>query len=84
MKINNGKYTKLKTLEDKIKFTDNIKEIENHLILFEEQLLDGMYQCKKEIELDYKQILATQLGTSKYAKRIINYFSKVELDHYVY
>lgn len=84
MKLNDGICTKCDKFEDKLKITDNIKEIENHITLYEKDLLESFYIFKRSIEEDYREVLKREMGSSKYAQKLINYFFEVDMEIYVF
>lgn len=86
MKLNNGNTTRLDALQQKLVFSNNIRHIENHINLYEKQLLDAFLRLKKRVEEDYIEILKNEMEMMKfeYSKQLIDYFFEVNEEKRVF
>ena len=86
MKLNNGNTSRVETLQQKMIFSKNIRNIENHINLYEKQLLESFYDIKKKVEAEFIEILKNEIEFMKfeYTKQFIDYFFEVNEEKRVF
>ena len=84
LKINKKCEISFKNFEEKLIFTQNSEKIENHLIMYEKDLLFNFYEIKQILEEEYKEILETDGSLFLYSGKIIDHFFNSNLEKIIF